>query len=160
MLACHTSPLYCYVIVHTVHVSIHTVHLSCMYCHVLRPTVPCVASIQCHVSSPRDATCLASIDFLLVLPKFHNTLTSSYNVCLIPLKHRWKDLVELFTMESFSSTFKNIKFSVTKSTWITNVYLSHIILSVQMETDLTHLSPHNLEGKGTRLCDAPHRKMW
>jgi hypothetical protein len=40
------------------------------------------------------------------------------------------------------------------------VYISFTILTVQMEMDLAHLSPHNLEGLGTRLGNAPQNNMY
>lgn len=84
-------------------------------------TVPHQQSIHtCHVSSPGAATCHASVDILHVCLKLQNIITSTYGVRLSPFKRRRKALVEFFAMVSSSSAVKNIKFSVTKSTWINN----------------------------------------
>jgi hypothetical protein len=47
--------------------------------------------------------------------------------------------------------------------WVVGWHMArifHIIPSTQMEMDLEHLSPYNLEEHETCLCDAPWSDMW
>jgi hypothetical protein len=102
-------------------------------CHVLvlpqQHSTTCQPSIHAtstHQYSPYSATCCllelpcvtTSIDFLPTGQKLQNAITFLYSVRLSPFKLRWKALVELYAMESFSSTFEDIKFLVKKSIWI------------------------------------------
>jgi hypothetical protein len=50
--------------------------------------------------------------FLLVFPKLHNAITFTYNVCLTSFKHRWKYLIEIFDVSTFTSNIKTIIFII------------------------------------------------
>jgi hypothetical protein len=119
-------------------VSCHVSRLGTATCHIRvlphvnlpqqHPTTchPSIHAMPEHQYSAYSATCrflelpcvTTFVDFLPIGQNLQNAINFPYSVRLSPFKLRWKVLVELYAMESFSSTFEDIEFSVKKSIWI------------------------------------------